>query len=445
MIVLDAHLLKMALGCSSEKANLFAEPMRQACAKYSINTPNRLAFFFAEGGHETESLVYLKEIWGPTEAQRRYEPPGRKAKDLGNTEVGDGKRFLGRGFIQLTGRYNYLIAYHELKNEFGEVVPNFELHPELVEEPKWACLTAAEFWFRKGLNELADAGDFERITRIINGALTNYEDRLDRRARAEAAIADAIAAAQAGLPEIAPVGVPTPAPLPTPPPLPETSPAGVPGPSGAMPKGDKHMIPALIGVLASSLIEIFSPIVKEKITKELSRHTKNPEIAEGISERLVDKAMELTSKTDPIAAVAVAKDDPTIVKTLEDHTISDLDKLVPLLDKLAVYEQAEWTASEESMDAAAERGRIQGPDDQDVFLTRAIIGLVVGLMFLSAVLTGVALWMHSEAAVIQLLSLITMGFGVILGKFGTRYDHRYGSSRNSSTKDFTIKELSKRA
>ncbi len=68
-----------------------------------INTPARAAAFLAQVGHESGQLRYLREIWGPTPAQVRYE--GRA--DLGNAQPGDGKRFMGRGLIQITGRKNY--------------------------------------------------------------------------------------------------------------------------------------------------------------------------------------------------------------------------------------------------------------------------------------------------------------------------------------------------
>jgi putative chitinase len=68
-----------------------------------LDNAARLANFVGQTCHESGSFRYLREIWGPTEQQLRYE--GRQA--LGNTQPGDGKRFMGRGLIQLTGRANY--------------------------------------------------------------------------------------------------------------------------------------------------------------------------------------------------------------------------------------------------------------------------------------------------------------------------------------------------
>ncbi|MGR6534281.1 glycoside hydrolase family 19 protein, partial [Brevundimonas sp. RM1] len=63
----------------------------------------RLAHFMGQCGHESGGFRFMEEIWGPTQAQRGYE--GRA--DLGNTQSGDGRRYQGRGPIQLTGRANY--------------------------------------------------------------------------------------------------------------------------------------------------------------------------------------------------------------------------------------------------------------------------------------------------------------------------------------------------
>lgn len=139
---------------------------------YGIDVASaRLVEFFGECGHETGGWQWLREIWGPTDAQRRYE--GRA--DLGNTQPGDGQRFLGRGLIQLTGRSNYQRAAEETG------LPLIR-QPELLEQPENAVLAACLFWKWRGLNNLADTGQSETISRRINGGRTGIEDRNRRKA-----------------------------------------------------------------------------------------------------------------------------------------------------------------------------------------------------------------------------------------------------------------------
>jgi len=152
-------------------------PIEAAMAAYSIDTPARQAAFLAQIGHESGGLQYPRELWGPTPAQTRYE--GRA--DLGNTQPGDGKRFRGHGLIQVTGRDNHARARDRLRAKFPERdVPDFEADPEALALSEWAALSAADFWEGHGLNALADAGDFEKITKRINGGLNGYADRRAR-------------------------------------------------------------------------------------------------------------------------------------------------------------------------------------------------------------------------------------------------------------------------
>ncbi|WP_404940665.1 glycoside hydrolase family 19 protein, partial [Pseudomonas lundensis] len=85
-------------------AGVFAPALNTAMNRYQIVGLKRVAAFIAQIGHESGQLKYVKEIWGPTAAQARYE--GRA--DLGNTQPGDGSKFRGRGLIQITGRANYI-------------------------------------------------------------------------------------------------------------------------------------------------------------------------------------------------------------------------------------------------------------------------------------------------------------------------------------------------
>lgn len=135
----------------------------------NINTRLRICAFLAQVGHESGQFRYAREIWGPTPAQNKYE--GRA--DLGNIHPGDGKKFMGHGLIQVTGRTN-----HGQMSEwiFGD--DRLLTHPDLLAAPMYATQSACIFWARHGLNELADKGDMKSMTKRINGGLNGYEERL---------------------------------------------------------------------------------------------------------------------------------------------------------------------------------------------------------------------------------------------------------------------------
>jgi putative chitinase len=162
-------------GARIDRAERFAPYLSAGMAFYGIDTPQRQAAFLAQVGHESGGLKYVSEIWGPTAAQERYE--GRL--DLGNVKPGDGSRFRGHGLIQTTGRRNHALVRDRLRQRFHDV-PDFELEPEALMDTQWAALSACDYWDMRHLNKLADAGDFEGITKAINGGLNGYEDRCER-------------------------------------------------------------------------------------------------------------------------------------------------------------------------------------------------------------------------------------------------------------------------
>src|SRR5262245_59785689 len=92
---------------TEEKSTQYLPHLQQAMEEFGITEPLREAACLAQIAHESGEFRFVEEIWGPTDAQRRYEPQSELAQRLGNTEVGDGKRFKGRGPIQVTGRANY--------------------------------------------------------------------------------------------------------------------------------------------------------------------------------------------------------------------------------------------------------------------------------------------------------------------------------------------------
>lgn len=178
MSLITPAQLAALYGCPYVRAANFAPYLNDAMWSEGIVTPARIRAWLAQIGHESGRLRYVREVWGPTSAQLRYE--GRA--DLGNTEPGDGERYKGRGLIQITGRANYKCATDAL----GE---DFVTYPALLETPKWAALSAGWFWGVHGLNALADAEDMRRISRIINGGWNGLDDRMALYAAAQEVIA----------------------------------------------------------------------------------------------------------------------------------------------------------------------------------------------------------------------------------------------------------------
>ena len=174
---ITAQQLLQILPNAGQLAGFFVPVLNTAMNRYQIVGPKRIAAFIAQIGHESGQLKYVKEIWGPTAAQAKYE--GRK--DLGNTLAGDGSKYRGRGLIQITGRANYMACSEALGLDLIK-------KPELLEKPQHACMSAAWFWATRGLNTLADAGQFDRITRRISGGLNGLEERVELWERARAVL-----------------------------------------------------------------------------------------------------------------------------------------------------------------------------------------------------------------------------------------------------------------
>ncbi|WP_248731176.1 glycoside hydrolase family 19 protein [Pseudomonas sp. MWU13-2517] len=175
--------LIQVLPAARPRAGLFLSGLNTAIARFEIASPKRLAAFLAQIGHESAQLRYVREL-GSDQYLSKYDT-GSLAARLGNTPEadGDGQKYRGRGLIQITGRRNYQACSQAL---FGD--DRLLQQPELLEQPQWACESAAWFWQNNGLNELADKNQFTTITQRINGGLNGMEDRLQLWARAKAVL-----------------------------------------------------------------------------------------------------------------------------------------------------------------------------------------------------------------------------------------------------------------
>lgn len=133
--------------------------------KYEVNTPVRIAAFFSQLIHESNAFKATREY----DSGSAYE--GRV--DLGNVFKGDGKKFKGRGYIQVTGRNNYSAVS---KFIFGD--DTLLKNPDLLATPQYAMLSAFWFWDSRKLNALADIDYLKTITKRINGGLNGWNERL---------------------------------------------------------------------------------------------------------------------------------------------------------------------------------------------------------------------------------------------------------------------------
>lgn len=203
MIPLTADIVMRITGAGREDALRFLPFLQGTCKAYSITNPNRIVGFLSQIGVESAGLSQLKESLNYSvsgllrtfgrhrirteEAELYGRKPGRPAdqeaianliyggewgrKNLGNTEPGDGWRFIGRGLKQLTGRDNYKRCGIALGEDFISA-------PDRLLQPVNAALSAGWFWHSKGLNAVADKGDVVEMTRIVNGGSNGLDRRI---------------------------------------------------------------------------------------------------------------------------------------------------------------------------------------------------------------------------------------------------------------------------
>lgn len=169
----SAQLRRVMPHLSAEKADAMLPHLNRAMKEFHIDTPQRASAFLAQLAHESGELKYFEELASGS----AYE--GRR--DLGNTHSGDGVRFKGRGPIQLTGRANYEAAGKAL----GLDLVN---NPELASRPDIGFRVAGWFWSSRHLNSLADKGEFDQITRRVNGGFNGKASRDSYYASARAAL-----------------------------------------------------------------------------------------------------------------------------------------------------------------------------------------------------------------------------------------------------------------
>ena len=191
MITKD-HLVSFFEDTKESIVDSFLDPLNKACDKFEINTPNRLAMFLAQVGHESGGLVHTKENLNykadgltrrfphyfkdvdPEDYAHNPEKIANRvyANRMGNGDEasGDGYKYCGRGLIQLTGFSNYSHFADDLSMSIDDAV-------HYLETPEGAAMSAAWFWNKNGLNSVADAGDILKCTKRINGGTIGLDER----------------------------------------------------------------------------------------------------------------------------------------------------------------------------------------------------------------------------------------------------------------------------
>jgi len=147
--------------------------LKKAAQKAGIEG-KELAAFLSQCAHETMDFKHMKEIGGSLDF-KKYDPKfaPKKAKALGNTKPGDGAKYKGRGYIQLTGKYNYKKAGEALGLPLAE-------KPELVERPEVAAKVAVWFWQQRVSNKAISYDNVKDVTKGINPGLKHLDQRSDK-------------------------------------------------------------------------------------------------------------------------------------------------------------------------------------------------------------------------------------------------------------------------
>jgi len=182
-----AEQLQHLYGCSAERAATYCEPLNAAMQRFGINNPNRICAFLAQVGHESARLVYVEEIDSGVAYGSRADLGNTRPEAMQWSHGNPGPWFKGHGLMQITGYDNHAACGAYLYPDDPDI---FLRDPRALCKPGDAALSAAWFWDQcKQLNPLADAGEFEQITRRINGGLNGQADRLLLWGRARAVLA----------------------------------------------------------------------------------------------------------------------------------------------------------------------------------------------------------------------------------------------------------------
>ena len=202
-------------------------------------------------------------------------------------------------------------------------------------------------------------------------------------------------------------------------------------------------IPALLVGLASTLIDVFTPLARDKVRKEMARHGIDSEAADQINTAVITAAKTVTGISNPVLAVATAQQDPAAIEKVQDDALDTLERMAPLLDKLAAWDEKARAADEASMDAASARAHGESTDMARPLLYGAF-AVVGALIFLVGAVVAIQIFKSDGQVATEVWAALTGLIGWATAKAGSIYDYRFGTSRSSAAKDIVIGELSRR-
>jgi putative chitinase len=209
MTLTKDHIIHILHGNTDAAA--WADAALEILPKYEINTPNRIAGFFAQCGHESMNFTVLSENLNYRAEtleklfSKYFSKAGRNAADYakqpekianviyanrmgnGDTASGDGYRFRGRGVVQLTGRDNYT-AFGKSVGMTAEQVIDY------VTTKKGALESACWYWNSRNINAACDANDITKMTKLVNGGTIGLDDRKHHYEQALAVLGGAVPA-----------------------------------------------------------------------------------------------------------------------------------------------------------------------------------------------------------------------------------------------------------
>lgn len=172
-----AQLLSAAMGnsLSISRYTELLPAVQQALQKCNCTNEARIAMWLAQIGHESAGLRYMEEIADGSAYENR--------PDLGNSNFGDGRKFKGRGPIQITGRYNYTsLSQWAFQNKLVPTSNFFVDNPSQLSTDTYGFIGVIWYWTvaRPGINSMCDNYDLNGVTRAINGGLNGIVDRKQR-------------------------------------------------------------------------------------------------------------------------------------------------------------------------------------------------------------------------------------------------------------------------